>query len=152
MPYVEFRRNQIFHRLPEALCQQLFDTGETTAVPASTTIVHEGEALDHLFVLLSGRAEAILPAGENRVSTVRLAKLGEGDCFGEYAFIDKHPASATIRTLEDSDVFSISHEHLGRFLDSHPIVGSIVYQNLLGMLVSRLRASNAELDLFTLFS
>lgn len=150
MPHVEFKRNQIFHRLPDTLCQLLFDAGETKAVPATTTIVDEGEMLDRLFILLSGQAEVFLPAGGDRVSTVRLTQLGPGDCFGEYAFVDDEPASASIRTIEDAEVYSIGHDSLRQFLDGHPAVASTVYQNLLRILVNRLRASNAELDLFTL--
>lgn len=150
MSHIEFKRNQIFHRLPEALCQLLYETGETEEVPAGTTIVSEGENLDRLFVLLSGRAKVFLPAEGDRVSSVRLAEIKNGDCFGEYSFIDKQPASATIRAIEDSKVYSISHDRLRQFLDTHPIVASIVFQNLLGMLVSRLRASTSELDLFTM--
>lgn len=150
MPHAEFVKNQIFHRLPESLCRQLFDSGEIETVPGGTTIVQEGEDLDRLFILLSGRVEVLLPESQMRVSAVHLTDLGPGDCFGEYAFIDDRPASATIRAAGDAEVYSISHARLRDFLDSHHAVASIIYQNLLGILVKRLRAANAELDLFTL--
>jgi CRP-like cAMP-binding protein len=148
MPQVNYSHNQIFYRLPEALCQLLYDTGDIVAAPAGTVIVNEAEKLDRLFILLSGRIEVLLPRGDQRVSDVKLTELGPGDCFGEYAFVDKQPASATIRTVADSQVYSISHGTLREFLDAHHSVASIVYQNLLRILVGRLRASNAELDLF----
>ena len=94
--------------------------------------------------------EAFLPKTEHRISAVRLNELGPGLCFGEYALVDQQPASATIRALTDVEVFCIRFEALHAFLDSHTIVASIIYQNLLHILVQRLRASNAELDLFTL--
>jgi CRP-like cAMP-binding protein len=150
MPQVNYSRDQIFYRLPEALCRLLYDAGEITTLPAGTVIVNEGDRLDKLSILLSGRIDVFLPEGERRVSDVALTQLGPGDCFGEYAFVDRQPASASIRTAEDSSVFSISHVTLREFLDAHHSVASIVYQNLLRILVGRLRASNAELDLFTL--
>jgi CRP-like cAMP-binding protein len=94
--------------------------------------------------------EALLPRTESRLSAVRLNELGPGDCFGEYAFVDQRPASATIRALTNAEVFSIGYDALHAFLDEHPTVASIVYQNLLHILVRRLRMTNAELDLFTL--
>jgi len=100
--------------------------------------------------VLEGRTEAFLPKTESRVTAVRLNELGPGDCFGEYAFIDQRRASATIRALTDAEVFCIAYDDLRAFLDGHPTVASIIYQNLLHILVRRLRMTNAELDLFTL--
>lgn len=150
MPHVDYSRDQIFFRLPEALCQLLYDAGEVTPLPAGKVIVHEGDRLDHLSIVLSGEIEVFLPSNDRRVSEVRLTHLGPGDCFGEYAFVDQQPASASIRTVKDADVYSIQHTTLREFLDTHHSVASIIYQNLLRILVGRLRASNAELDLFTI--
>jgi len=150
MPQVEYSREQIFHRLPEALCQLLYDAGDIARAPGGTAIVHEGDRLDRLFILLSGAIEVFLPKNERRVAEVKLTRLQPGDCFGEYAFVDRQPASASIRTLDDSEVYSIPHDKLREFLDTHHSVASVIYQNLLRILVGRLRASNAELDLFTI--
>jgi len=150
MPQVEFHRDQIFYRLPESLCQTLFDTGETRSVPAGNIILNEGDQLNHLYIVLEGSTEALLPKTGSRVCAVRLSELGPGDCFGEYAFVDQRPASATIRALTDAEVFCIGYDALYAFLDAHPTVASIVYQNLLHILVRRLRTTNEELDLFTL--
>ena len=150
MTKVDFQRDQIFHRLPETLCQTLFESGETRAVPAGDIIVSEGDPLHHLFIVLEGRTEALLPKTGSRQASVRLNKFGPGDCFGEYAFIDRRPASATVRALTDAEVFCIHYDDLRAFLDGHPTVASIIYQNLLHILVRRLRMTNAELDLFTL--
>jgi CRP-like cAMP-binding protein len=150
MPDVEYSRDQIFYRLPDSLCQLLYEAGDVATVPRGTVIVNEGDRLHQLFILLSGRIEVFLPRGERRVSEVKLTELGPGDCFGEYAFVDRQPASATIRANEDCEVYSIAHDTLKEFLDTHHSVASVIYRNLLRILVGRLRASNAELDLFTL--
>lgn len=152
MPDVEYSRDQIFYRLPDSLCQLLYEAGDIAAVPAGTVIVNEGDRLQRLHVLLSGRIEVVLPGGQHRPADVRLSELGPGDCFGEYAFVDRQPASATIRASDDCEVYSIAHNTLEKFLDTHHIVASVIYRNLLRILVSRLRASNAELDLFTMSS
>jgi CRP/FNR family cyclic AMP-dependent transcriptional regulator len=150
MPDVEYSRDQIFYRLPGSLCQLLYEAGEITTVPAGTAIVNEGDRLHQLFILLSGRIEILLLRGEHRLSDVKLTELGPGDCFGEYAFVDRQPASATIRASDDCEVYSIAHDTLEKFLDTHHSVASVIYKNLLRILVGRLRASNAELDLFTM--
>ena len=150
MPQTEFHRDQIFYRLPETLCLTLFDAGETKSVEAGEAILNEGDQPHHLYIVLEGRTAALLPKTASRLSTVRLSELGPGDCFGEYAFVDQQPASATIRALTDTKVVCIGYEDLRAFLNEHPTVASIVYQNLLHILVRRLRMTNAELDLFTL--
>ncbi len=150
MLLAEFSRNQIFASLPEPHARLLFETGEVSTFPAGATLIREGDTLDRLYILLRGRVEVFLPEAVNRVSAVRLTQLGPGDCFGEYAFIDHQPASATIQAIEDAEIYSIPYDKLQQFLDSHPSAASLVYQNLLRILVRRLRTSNAELDLFTL--
>jgi len=148
MAHVEFSRNHLFHKLPESLASLLFDAGEVSDIPAGTIIVNEGEALDRLFVVLSGKVEVYLPESESRFSSVRLTTMGPGDCFGEYGFVDRQPASASIRSIEPVELYGIPFQTLHKFLDSHHSVAAIVYKNLLAILVKRLRASNAELDLF----
>ncbi|MBT8063385.1 MAG: cyclic nucleotide-binding domain-containing protein [Gammaproteobacteria bacterium] len=149
MPHVEFSGNQIFEKLPEALIQSLFEAGDISSLPGGTELVKEGDLPDRLFVVLDGEVEVYLPESAERLSAVRLATLGPGDCFGEYAFIDRQPTSASIRSVGNVEIYSIPNDRFQEFLDSHYTVASIVYRNLLRILVQRLRASNAELDLFS---
>jgi CRP/FNR family cyclic AMP-dependent transcriptional regulator len=149
MTHPLFSRNHLFHRLPEALAVQLYDAGEIHQEPAGSVIISEGEPLKGLYVLLSGKVEAVLPEGLSRVAPVKLAELGAGDCFGDYAFIDNQPASASIRAVEPCEFYLIPYDALKSFLDRHPTVAAVIYRNLLQIFVRRLRASNAELDLFS---
>lgn len=150
MTHPVFTRNHLFHRLPEALASQLYEAGEVRREPVGSVIVSEGEPLRGLYVLLSGKVEAVLPEGLSRVSPVKLAELGAGDCFGDYAFIDHQPASASVRVVEPCEFYLIPYDALKSFLDRHPTVAAVIYRNLLRIFVSRLRASNAELDLFSM--
>ena len=149
MTHDRFYLNHLFHKLPEVLADRLFETGAVSAVPAGKVIMEEGEALDRLFIVLAGHVEVYLPEGAHRVAAVRLTVLKPGDCFGEYAFVDREPASASIRAMGDVEIYAIDFDLLQRFLDEHPTVAAIVYRNLLHILVKRLRDSNAELDLFS---
>ena len=150
MSRIEPDQIEIFHRLPKSQCQALLDTGEIKRLKAGAIILNEGDELDSLYVVLEGRMEAGLPKTKPRFTAVRLNELGPGQCFGEYALVDQQPASATIRAVTDAEVFRLDYDAMRSFLDAHPAVASIIYQNLLRILVQRLRASNAELDLFTL--
>ena len=150
MTHAVFSRNHLFHRLPEALAEQLYAAGDFQQQPVGAVLVNEGEPLKGLHILLSGKVEALLPAGLSRVSPVRLAELGAGECFGDYAFIDRQPASASIRVVEPCEFYLIPFDALQSFLDQHPTVAAVIYRNLLQIFVRRLRASNEELDLFAM--
>jgi len=141
---------QIFERLPNAEVQQLLEAGVVETHPAGSIILNERDQPHSLYIVLEGKAEAFLPKTPERFTAVQLSELAPGQCFAEYAFIDQQPASASIRALTDARVFCISYDTLHSLLDTKPAVASILYSNLLGVLVKRLRASNAELDLFTL--
>jgi len=145
-----FSQNHLFHRLPESLASLVFEAGEIRTKPPGTAIIHEGERLNRLYVLLSGKVEVFLPQGLSRVTPVKLTELEPGDCFGEYAFVDQQPASASIRTIEDCEYYQIPFAAFQRFLDEHPTAAAVVYRNLLRIFVKRLREANAELDLFAL--
>lgn len=149
MSEFEFAQAPILEKIPEAVCQILLEAGDTMRLRPGEVIVNEGERLARLYIVLAGEVEVYLPKRSARVAPVKLTRLAPGGCFGEYAFIDQQPASAAIRSVDRAEVFSISHEDLQAFLDSHYTVASLFYRNLLRILAGRLRAANAELDLFS---
>ncbi len=87
----------------------------------------------------------IVPDPEND-SDKQLTTLGEGDCVGEYGFIDGRPASATVRVVETSQVFAITVQLFKKLLDEDADFERLVYRNLLNTLVDRLRTSNVIID------
>lgn len=64
------------------------------------TIVVEGEAGDHMFVIQAGKVEVV--RGE-----LRLAVLSAGDFFGEMALFSREVRSATVRALGEARVLSV---------------------------------------------
>jgi CRP-like cAMP-binding protein len=101
-----------------------------------------------LFLVLDGAVEVRLLENPGRYSGVRLATRNAGTCIGEYAFIDDKPASAAVIAVEPSELFKIHYKSLEALLANNDTLGRTFYRNLLVHLVDRLRATNAELDLF----
>ena len=145
-----FSNNRIVQGLSGKQVERLFSSGEVIRIASGKEIIREGQHVDSLYVLLTGEVLVFLPESDTRPTRVDLITKIMHDCFGEYSFIDNKPASASIETLTDCVVYTISHETFRDFLDKHKKTGSIVYRNLLTVLVERLRADNAELDLFSL--
>lgn len=149
MTEAHFANSHLFRRLPDTLREGLYDSGVVSEIPPGASIVREGFSMENLYIVLSGTVEVVLPGKSEGVSDVKLDELGPGDCFGEYTFIDRQAASASIRAVDQVSLYAIPFDTLQKFLNDHPIVAAIVYRNLIEILVARLRASNAELDLFT---
>ena len=145
-----FAKNRIVQGLSRPQIERLFSAGREQSFGAGEIVVRENQVLDSLYVLLSGEVSVYLPESENRPAQIDITTKTMNDCFGEYSLVDHRPASASIRTLRDCIVYIISHVALEDYLESDREAGSIVYKNLLVVLVERLRADNAELDLFNL--
>ncbi len=143
-----FNESRLIRNLSGTQADQLFSQGEVIHRPATAILINEGDVLDSLYIILAGEVLVFLPKTGNRITSVRLSTLKKGDCFGEYAFVDQRPASASVLCRQDSVLYQIPHNVFTRFLSEHTDAGHIVYRDMLNLLVTRLRLSNAELDIF----
>lgn len=140
--------NRLFKDVPGDALKSVFERGVVFQVDPGDILIREGQTNQHLYLLLHGELEVRLPESPDRFTAVRLGTRGPGSCLGEYALIDKKPASATVVAIRPSEVFEISHEAFYELIQADHALGSAVYRNLLLHLVDRLRATDAELDLF----
>ena len=101
-------------------------------------LFQEGEVADAMYVILRGAIEIFqyLPDG-NEMS---LAKLSEGDVFGEIAVIDGQPRSASARTRGTTELFALDREVFLKLLSQTP---PLLYQ-VLGGLAEKVRSANQE--------
>jgi CRP/FNR family transcriptional regulator, cyclic AMP receptor protein len=95
-------------------------------------IMREGEPNDRVHFILEGSVE-VLKDG------VRLAKLVEGDTFGEMEFLDVMPAVATVRALSPATVATISNHALHELSKASMRAFAMVVMNLARDLSRRLR-------------
>jgi len=142
------KQSRVFHELGAASLASLAAAGSVVELEAGEIIVEEGQAVTDLFVVIDGELEVFLPKTDSRLTRIRVARAAPGDCIGEYSFVDKNPASASVAAKSASEVFRISHAEFQRKLDDDPDIGRNVYRNLLRLLVARLRQDNELLDLF----
>lgn len=142
------KQSKLFRGLGTAGLESLERTGSAVELDAGEIIIQEGQRVTDLFVVIRGELEVFLPKTESRLTRIRVARMAPGDCIGEYSFVDKNLASASVAAKVPSEVFRISHAEFERTLDADPAIGRTVYRNLLGLLVARLREDNQLLDLF----
>ena len=88
--------------------------------PSGTDVVTIGEPGDRFYVIRTGRLQAV--DAEARV----LATMGAGDGFGELALLDRRPRGATVRALEDAELWSLDRGHFERWIhDRYEIAARI---------------------------
>jgi CRP-like cAMP-binding protein len=93
------------------------------SVPAGTAISQEGDAGDHLHVIVAGKAEVTrLVDGQRKT----LGRLGGGSIFGELSLITGTPPTASVSTTVDTEVFEIRREHLNTVARSFPSVPQVL--------------------------
>lgn len=138
--------SHLFRGIDDATLAVIQETGEMLAVPAGERIIEEGAVPQRLVLLVTGKLEVFVPDPTDRLQGNRLATINPGDSCGEYGFIDRRPASASVKSVEDSEIFIISNEEFHALMRNNYELERLVYRNLLNTLVNRLRASNVVID------
>ena len=111
-------------------------------------ILSQGEVSDDLFIVRTGSVRVLIPTPEGidvETADQTLVVLGPGECFGEFAFVDRKPVSASVRAKEDSTVYAIAFQKLDEALRGEPETALKIYKALLHILVSRFRNTDIEL-------
>jgi CRP/FNR family transcriptional regulator, cyclic AMP receptor protein len=106
---------------------------------AGEVVFREGDASDTCYLIRSGRARAIREHPDGR--SITLANFGPGDIFGELAMFDDERRSATVETLEPTELIGILGGDMRRLLREHPDISV----KLIASLGRRLRETNERL-------
>ena len=106
---------------------------------AGASVFREGDQSDTCYVVRSGRVRAVREHTDGR--SITLATFGPGEIFGELAIFDDEHRSATIETLEQTELIAILAGDMRRMLSEHPDIAV----KLLGALSRRLRETNERL-------
>jgi CRP-like cAMP-binding protein len=135
----------LLHRVPvfSALADEELAHVAEVAVPrrfnAGEAVFRDGDDSNTCYIVRSGRARAIREHPDGR--SITLATFGAGDIFGELAMFDNERRSATVETLEETDLIAILGGDMRRLLREHPDIAV----KLLAALGRRLRDSNERL-------
>jgi CRP/FNR family transcriptional regulator, cyclic AMP receptor protein len=145
MPTNVAEKIDLLHRVPlfSTLADEDLAQVAAVALPrkfgATEIVFREGDASDTCYVIRRGHARALREHPDGR--SITLAQFGPGDIFGELAMLDDERRSATIETLEETEVLAILGHDMRRLLREHPEISV----KLIVALGRRLRETNERL-------
>jgi CRP-like cAMP-binding protein len=133
------RQVPVFSTLGLEELRRVAQVALTRRYPAGEAVFREGDESNTCYVVRTGRARAVREHGDGR--TLTLAHFGPGDIFGELAMFDNERRSATVETIEATEVTAILGGDMRRLMREHPEIAV----KLLAALARRLRETNERL-------
>ena len=115
----------------------MISIGKREDIPAETVLIHEGQPVDTLYILLSGTLSVSIAA----LGDKEIAQLSCGDVVGEMSFVDSRPPSATVKTSAHSLLLSIPRAALVQRLEQDIGFAFRFYRALTVLLSTRLRGT-----------
>lgn len=95
-------------------------------------IISQGDNTRSLFVILSGRLKVFV--NDELGNQTVFAFLQQGDYCGELSLLDAEPRSASIITLEKTEVLELSHRQFDGFVRKHPDACFAIFKSLTAMI------------------
>ena len=126
-----FGRVPLFAGLSNRGLRAIVSAATELDVRAGTVIVQEGKSDRFLYVLVRGSA-TVSKGGRTRDT------IGPGECFGELAFLDGGPRSATVTASSDSRLLILSPTEMQSVIAAEPALAL----KMLAVLAQHMRASS----------
>src|SRR5437870_10091121 len=89
-------------------------------------IISEGESGSSMYVIAHGEVKVYTRATGNTGGSVYLAKLGEGDFFGEVSVLTGKPRTATITASQPTELLRLDKEKLDNALGKYPGIRKVL--------------------------
>lgn len=130
----------LFEGLSDKQWQTLSEQLHQKTYPGGTHIITAEQPGEVVFIILSGTVKIYMDQTDG--STVILAILGPGDIVGEMSLIDSAGRSASVVTLEDSNLLWMDRSTFQLSLQRIPALNA----NLVRILSRRVRLANEQIQ------
>src|SRR6266850_254598 len=111
------RGEPLFDCLSDSQIANLVKQSELNHFGRGERVIEEGAEGDSMFILLRGAAQVSIAKNG---STIPVATLSSGDCFGEMSLLTGEKRSATVRAEGDCYVMEISKDMMGGVIRQSP--------------------------------
>lgn len=108
--------------------ENLAKAGRVNKFEADQVIFHEGEHGQEMYIILSGQVDISINTVEGY--PLSIARLENGNFFGEMSLLEGLPRSATATTLKDTTVLVITKDNFQNVINDNPIFAVRMMQTL----------------------
>lgn len=127
------KRVTVFQGLRPEEVKEILHLGHTIEFFKGTTIFHQGQRGDNLFILLKGRV-----AIYDKDAIIAVCRVG--DVFGEMSVLDHEPHSASAVAVSDVKVFTLDERQLNQIFEKRVAVRFLM--NIIHVLSGYVRCTN----------
>src|SRR5512136_3306671 len=100
------RDSELFENQPGEVIRAVLAQGQLLEFGPGDVVCRQGERGDRLFVVKSGVLE-VVAAPSDGSEPITVAYLGTGEVIGELALLTGSPRSATVRSPEHAELFTV---------------------------------------------
>ena len=133
------RASELFESQPEEILQAIIAVGAFEDFGPGQLVVRQGDPGDRLYIVKDGVLE-IVAARADGADATPVAYLGRGEVVGELALLTGSPRSATIRSPEHAQLFTLDK---ATFVDLMEMLPAFT-RSLCILLARRLEATNLK--------
>jgi CRP-like cAMP-binding protein len=133
------RSSELFESQPEDVIQAVSALGRLESFGPGAVVVRQGDPGDRLYIVKSGVLEVLAAHADGGEATA-MAYLGAGEVVGEVALLTGSPRTASIRSPEHAELFTLDKQ---LFLDLMETLPAFT-RSLCVLLARRLEATNLK--------
>ncbi len=115
----ETRIPKLFSGMSEEAFHSMLDDFEVKSYSSGERVIEEGDSGDSMYLISSGKAKVI---AHLMGKEIELAELGEGDLFGEVAFLTGRPRTAEVVAEGPLRVLEVGRLDIERIVERTPEV------------------------------
>jgi putative ABC transport system ATP-binding protein len=108
---------RVFSALSATALSDIADKVSQEWSPSGATIVRQGDEGDKFYIIRSGSADVYREDGGQKTL---VARLGEGEFFGEAALVTGEPRNATVVATTDTELYALGKEDFRIAIEASP--------------------------------
>lgn len=130
----------IFRLLSSEERKMIAEFSEVKKYPAGTVCVKEGENIDYIGIIVTGRMKF---ERHNRITgnPTLLAVLEKGSHVGDFSMLPARESLGQVRAIEDTEMLVISYDKLDSFMQEYPHTGIKILKGISTVLSIRLKSA-----------
>ena len=134
----------LFKELSAEQIDLISEAGHLETYSAGDDLFSQGDKATALYVIKYGSVRILQKSASG--DQIEVATLGTGSHFGEMAFVDGEPRSASAAAVEKSEIVVLDYQKLQGVLEKNIGIAASFYKELAHFLCGRLRITTNDLS------